>query len=445
MERALEQALPPANQTPPRLHQAMRYAVLGGGKRVRPMLAFAAGEVADARARAPRCGLRAVEMIHAYSLVHDDLPCMDDDVLRRGKPTCHVEFDEATALLVGDALQRLAFQLLAERTLADDPAVQLDMMQHARGRVRLARHGRRPGDRPRRGRQDAHPARAREHAHPQDRRADPRRGAAGRALRERPRRGTAYERLDRYAKCVGLAFQVVDDVLDAEGEHRHPGQDRRQGAAQGKPTYVSLLGSRARASSPRELRQEAHEALERASTRARRACASSPTSSSCASSESASAAGGQSNVYDLLKTINDPADLRKLDRKQLPQLAEELRALRPRVGVQDRRAPLVEPRHGGADHRAALRVRHARRPHRLGRGPPDLRAQDPHRPARRAWRRLRMKGGISGFPRRAESAYDTFGTAHSRTSISAALGMARGGQAAGARTGMRSPSSATAR
>ncbi len=104
MERALEALLPAASTEPIRLHDAMRYATLGGGKRVRPMLAFAAGLVADADPERVKIVAAAVEIIHAYSLAHDDLPCMDDDVLRRGKPTCHVEFDEATALLAGDAL-----------------------------------------------------------------------------------------------------------------------------------------------------------------------------------------------------------------------------------------------------------------------------------------------------------------------------------------------------
>src|SRR5207248_6078989 len=114
---------------PKRLHEAMRYAVLGGGKRVRPLLAFAAGEVSGAAAERLEIAGAAVELIHAYSLVHDDLPCMDNDVLRRGKPTVHVEYDEATALLVGDALQTLAFQLLAEHRLADEPNVQLEMVK----------------------------------------------------------------------------------------------------------------------------------------------------------------------------------------------------------------------------------------------------------------------------------------------------------------------------
>jgi farnesyl diphosphate synthase len=123
----------------------MRYATLEGGKRVRPLLAFAAGELSGASAE-NLARVAAVEMIHAYSLVHDDLPCMDDDVLRRGKPTCHVEFDEATALLVGDALQTLAFELIATRcSESGQPA---GHVQHAGACIRPRRHGRWPGDRP---------------------------------------------------------------------------------------------------------------------------------------------------------------------------------------------------------------------------------------------------------------------------------------------------------
>src|SRR5215213_9718648 len=129
MEVVLSRLLPPAHVAPARLHEAMRYAALGGGKRVRPLLAFAAGELTGARAERVEIAAAAVELIHAYSLVHDDLPCMDDDVLRRGKPTVHVEYDEATALLVGDALQSLAFQILAEHTLADDARTQLEMLR----------------------------------------------------------------------------------------------------------------------------------------------------------------------------------------------------------------------------------------------------------------------------------------------------------------------------
>src|SRR5512142_3148361 len=128
-EQLLMRLLPPGDVVPQRLHAAMRYSVLEGGKRVRPLLAYAAGELAGAPVERVEIAAAAVEMIHAYSLVHDDMPCMDDDVLRRGKPTCHVEYDEATALLVGDALQSLAFQLLSEYRLNDDAAKQLQMVK----------------------------------------------------------------------------------------------------------------------------------------------------------------------------------------------------------------------------------------------------------------------------------------------------------------------------
>ena len=122
MERTLENLLPQPATEPKRLHDAMRYATLGGGKRVRPMLAYAGGALCTADPARIKIVAVAVELIHAYSLAHDDLPCMDNDVLRRGKPTCHIEFDEATALLAGDALQALAFELLALHKLADEPS-----------------------------------------------------------------------------------------------------------------------------------------------------------------------------------------------------------------------------------------------------------------------------------------------------------------------------------
>ena len=144
VETALARHLPAADSIPARLHDAMRYATLGGGKRVRPLLAFAAGELSGATPEKLEVVACAVELIHAYSLVHDDLPCMDDDVLRRGRPTCHVEFDEATALLVGDSLQTLAFELLASQPDAEPgPPTRND--RPACPCQRLARHGRRPG------------------------------------------------------------------------------------------------------------------------------------------------------------------------------------------------------------------------------------------------------------------------------------------------------------
>ncbi len=237
----------------------MRYAVLGGGKRVRPMLAFAAGEAADAspeRLDAVSC---AVEMIHAYSLVHDDMPCMDDDILRRGKPTVHVEFDEATALLVGDALQSAAFEALATRTLNDDPAVQVGMVHTlavASGSRGMA--GGQAIDLDAVGKPLTLPELENMHIH--------KTGALIRAsvllgARCGHLSGTAYERLDRYAKCVGLAFQVVDDVLDTEASTATLGKTAGKDAAQGKPTYVSLLGLDRARELAEQLRQDALEAL----------------------------------------------------------------------------------------------------------------------------------------------------------------------------------------
>src|SRR5947207_15376113 len=119
IESVIDRFLPPATEPPQRLHEAMRYAVLGGGKRVRAQLAYAAGELTGAEISIVDHAAAAVELVHAYSLIHDDLPCMDDDVLRRGKPTCHVAFGEATALLAGDALQSCAFEALATTPLRD--------------------------------------------------------------------------------------------------------------------------------------------------------------------------------------------------------------------------------------------------------------------------------------------------------------------------------------
>ncbi len=240
-EAALASRLPAPSIEPRRLHDAMRYSTLGGGKRVRAMLVFAAGELADADARRLDIGACAVEMIHAYSLIHDDLPCMDDDVLRRGKPTCHVEFDEATALLAGDALQSLAFQLLAEHELAADPKAQLAMIQlfaAACGSRGMA--GGQAIDLDAVGRSLTLPELELMHIL--------KTGALIRAsVLLGARCGNAlapgdFERLDRYAKAVGLAFQVVDDILDEEGDAATLGKTTGKDRAEGKPTYTSLMG-----------------------------------------------------------------------------------------------------------------------------------------------------------------------------------------------------------
>jgi farnesyl diphosphate synthase len=269
VERALERVLPAADHAPQRLHQAMRYAVLGSGKRVRPMLAFAAGEVSDAppeRLEAVAC---ALELIHAYSLVHDDLPCMDDDVLRRGKATVHVEFDEATALLVGDGLQSLAFEVLAAGRLADAPATQLEML-HALAAASGTRGmaGGQAIDLATVGQALTLPEL--EFMHILKTGALIRASVALGARCGRPLARDEAAHLDRYAKCVGLAFQVVDDVLDAEAPTATLGKTAGKDAAQGKPTYVSLLGAARAKALAQELRRDARAALEGFGARAAR-------------------------------------------------------------------------------------------------------------------------------------------------------------------------------
>jgi len=268
MESVLARVLPAAHLVPARLHDAMRYSTLEGGKRVRPLLAFAAGEVSGAAPERLEIAAAAVECIHAYSLVHDDLPCMDDDTLRRGKPTVHVEYDEATALLVGDALQSLAFQLLAEHRLADDARIQLDMVKilaQAAGSRGMA--GGQQIDLEATGKPLTLPELELMHIHKTGAliRAAVRLGAACGALSKEDER-----KLDRYAKAIGLAFQVVDDVLDYDASTATLGKTAGKDSRHGKPTYVSALGlSRAREFAE-ELRAEAHVSLEGIGAPARR-------------------------------------------------------------------------------------------------------------------------------------------------------------------------------
>jgi farnesyl diphosphate synthase len=268
VEAALERSLPQREQAPQRLHEAMRYAVLGGGKRVRPLLAFAAGEATGAPAERVDAVACAVEMIHAYSLVHDDMPCMDDDVLRRGRPTVHVEFDEATALLVGDALQSAAFELLADAPPGSDRGVQLEMVRRlaqAAGSRGMA--GGQAIDLESVGKSLTLPELEFMHIL--------KTGALIRAsVTLGARCGTptpaALERLDHYAKLIGLAFQVVDDTLDAAASTATLGKTAGKDAAQGKPTYVTVLGLERARELAEELRREAHEALAGFDERARR-------------------------------------------------------------------------------------------------------------------------------------------------------------------------------
>lgn len=260
-EAALAQTLPAADAHPAKLHEAMRYAVLGGGKRIRPLLVYAAGELVGAPAAALDCAACAVEFIHAYSLVHDDMPCMDNDVLRRGKPTVHVAYGQAMAMLVGDALQALAFEALAgaarhgvaplsvasmcaelarsagSRGMAGGQAIDLEAVGQQLSREALEdMHRRKTG------------------------------ALLGAAIRLGAACGTALApaqalALERFAGVVGLAFQVVDDILDVEADSATLGKTAGKDLDNNKPTYVSVLGLPAARALADALRDQARDGL----------------------------------------------------------------------------------------------------------------------------------------------------------------------------------------
>jgi geranylgeranyl pyrophosphate synthase len=225
-----------------RLLEAMRYSTLGGGKRLRPVLVYATGTALGAAPAALDDAAVAVEMIHVYSLVHDDLPGMDNDDLRRGRPTCHKAFDEGTAILVGDALQALAFQVLAGSAHSPLSAAarlqQIQVLAQGIGTDGMA--GGQAMDLEAVGRQlDAG---ALEAMHRRKTgaliRASVLLGAIGAGLDH----GPDYDALDRYGAELGLAFQIQDDVLDVAGETATLGKTAGADAARGKPTYPSLYG-----------------------------------------------------------------------------------------------------------------------------------------------------------------------------------------------------------
>jgi len=256
--QALDQRLPAADLHPGDLHQAMRYAVLGGGKRIRPVLVYSAGAAVGAMLEAldgPAC---AVEFIHAYSLIHDDLPAMDNDELRHGRPTCHRAFGEALAILAGDALQALAFQVLSQ-----DPAMISDSVIRMRMLGLLAQAAGSRGlvggqaiDLAAVGRDDLTLAELENmHIHKTGAliRASVLLGAFSRPEVE----STVLERLDRYAKCIGLAFQIRDDILDVVGDTATLGKTQGADRALNKPTYPALLGLDGAREHARALHQEA--------------------------------------------------------------------------------------------------------------------------------------------------------------------------------------------
>lgn len=263
-ETVLESVLPQAASLPERLHQAMRYSVLGGGKRVRACLVYAAGEASlaktnidSARQAALDLAAAAVELVHAYSLVHDDLPCMDNDTLRRGKPTVHVQFDEATAMLVGDALQPLAFSLLAKMPVAPALVVQaIQILGNAIGSTGMV--GGQAIDCENVGNNLSLDSLQQMHSM-----------KTGALLRASVLLGGVVagassptrKSLEEYAQPMGLGFQVMDDILDVTSSTATLGKKVGQDAAYGKPTYVSLLGLEPSKALLESLLQQARDAI----------------------------------------------------------------------------------------------------------------------------------------------------------------------------------------
>jgi farnesyl diphosphate synthase len=257
VEKALEDRLPSGQLLPQKLHQAMRYSVLDGGKRMRPMLTYCTGKalgIAPESLDGPAC---AVEFIHVYSLIHDDLPAMDDDELRRGKATCHVAFDEATAILAGDALQALAFEILAH-----DPSITATAQDRLKMIVALAKASGSQGmvggqaiDLQSVGMSLNLPELENMHIH--------KTGALIRAsvklatLAKADIDPTMATKLDHYAKCIGLSFQVKDDILDEESDTATLGKTQGKDKDNDKPTYPALLGLAGAKQKAQELHEKA--------------------------------------------------------------------------------------------------------------------------------------------------------------------------------------------
>lgn len=240
-DAVLARMLPADTQPPETLHRAMRYALLGGGKRLRPLLVYAAGLALGVALEKLDAAAAVVEIIHAYSLVHDDLPAMDDDDLRRGRPTCHIAFGEATAVLAGDALQALAFEVLANDASGHAPQLHIEMLRVLA--AACGSHGMAGGqafDLESVGEKLTLEQLERMHTHKTGAliRASVQLGALAAGNRDQSTRGA----LEHYGYCIGLAFQIRDDILDVEGETAVIG--KRQGAdqARDKPTYPALLG-----------------------------------------------------------------------------------------------------------------------------------------------------------------------------------------------------------
>ncbi|PLY12504.1 MAG: (2E,6E)-farnesyl diphosphate synthase [Sedimenticola sp.] len=263
VNRALETWLPAVTIQPEKLHQAMRYATFNGGKRVRPLLVYAAGRALGVVPEQLDGAACAVELIHAYSLVHDDLPAMDDDDLRRGSPTCHKAFDEATAILTGDALQTLAFQVLCkDPELNADPAVRLQMVENlACASCSRGMAGGQAIDLDAIGKTLDIAQLENMHIHKTGALI---RASVNMAILSAPDIPAEHiEKLDHYAKCIGLAFQVQDDILDVSSDTETLGKTQGKDKFQDKPTYPSLLGLQAARERAQLLAEEALASLAR--------------------------------------------------------------------------------------------------------------------------------------------------------------------------------------
>ncbi|MCK5828752.1 MAG: (2E,6E)-farnesyl diphosphate synthase [Methylococcales bacterium] len=261
VEKALDSRLPRASILPVKLHQAMRYSALDGGKRMRPMLTYCTGkllEIPDEILDGPAC---AVELIHVYSLIHDDLPAMDDDDLRRGKATCHIAFDEATAILTGDALQALAFEILAnDPTINIDPNQRLKMittLTKASGSVGMV--GGQAIDLESVGTKLTLPELENMHIHKTG--ALIRASVNMAALAKPDLDPVIAKKLDHYAKCIGLSFQVKDDILDEESDTATLGKTQGKDQDNNKPTYPALLGLSGAKEKAHELHEQAIDCL----------------------------------------------------------------------------------------------------------------------------------------------------------------------------------------
>lgn len=262
VEERLDHWLPPLDIRPRRLHEAMRYAAMGGGKRIRPSLIYLTGEamgVPVERLDGPAC---AVELIHAYSLVHDDLPAMDDDDLRRGRPTCHRAFDEATAILAGDALQVLAFKILAsDHSMVPDPVNRLHIIRIlAEGSGTAGMAGGQAIDLAVQGKSIDIESLERMH---QLKTGELIRASVLMAAWSADCPGDAViNAMDEYGRNIGLAFQIRDDILDIEGDTDTLGKTAGSDIARDKPTFPSILGLDAAKKQADLLREKAHVAVE---------------------------------------------------------------------------------------------------------------------------------------------------------------------------------------